>query len=93
MIPPTEERAIRPCYHTDISLRCVHCIVEDEGILHCNFNMVGEPGYALILGDEKMSNFWEIKNKRYKLTEEESKKQPCIYHLNQKEFSESMIGY
>lgn len=55
--------------------------------------MVGESGYALILGDEKMSNFWEIKNIRYTLTEEQSEKQPCIYHLTQKEYSESMIGY
>lgn len=74
-------------------MRCVHCITDDEGKLRCNFNMVGEPGYALILNDEKMPNFWEIKNQRYELTEEQSRNQPCIYHLNKKEYSESMIGY
>lgn len=55
--------------------------------------MVGESGYASILGDEKMPNFWEIKTHRYNLSEEQSKKQPCIYHLNKREYSESMIGY
>ncbi|PWR73708.1 hypothetical protein DK846_00615 [Methanospirillum lacunae] len=93
MIPPIEERSNRPCYSADVTRRCVHCLVEEDGIVHCNFSMVGEPGYANILGDEKMPDFWEIKTQRYNLTEEQSKKQPCIYHLNQKEYSESMQGY
>ncbi len=93
MIPPIEERAIRPCYSADVSRRCVHCLLDDDGTLHCNFNMVGEAGYATILGNEKMPNFLEIKSHRYNLSEEESRNQPCIYHLTEKEYSESMIGY
>jgi|GEM_PF-5159906 len=93
MIPPIEERSVRPCISEDISRRCVHCLEEEDGKLHCNFNMVGESGYVNILGDEKMPNFWEIKTQRYNLSEEQARKQPCIYHLNKREYSESMIGY
>ncbi|MDX8549538.1 hypothetical protein KHC33_16735 [Methanospirillum sp. J.3.6.1-F.2.7.3] len=93
MIPPVEERQIRSCYNSDLSLRCVHCIIDETGKMHCNFNMDGESGYSKILGNAKMPNFNEIKTKRYLLSEEELKNQPCIYHLTKTEYSESMIGY
>lgn len=93
MIPSVEERQSRPCYSTDILKRCVHCIMDEEGNLHCNFDMVGEVGYKKILNNTSMPNFREIQTKRRYLAEEQLIEVPCIYHLNQKEYAESMIGY
>lgn len=93
MIPIISEREFRPCHSTDDSLSCVHCISDENGSLHCNFNMIGESGYVKLLHDARMPNFDEIKIKRYNITGEELNKLPCIYHLTKKEYAETMIGY
>ena len=93
MIPPVEERQIRPCYSTDELKRCVHCIMDEMGDIHCNFDMTGESGYAKILNNAVMPNFREIRIKRTYLAEDKLHEVPCIYHLNKKEYTESMIGY